>query len=336
MRVIWTVPEFRDFLTEVGLSPGNDFLAACPGSPTANPLPPPPPAPGETIAAYRRLYFEPHRAVLEGYLSTHVPGGLAALESKVRAMDLVFYRDALVRADRGPLRSLVTEALRSAERALPMPAGPGGHPEAHFIFGFLTMDAGVTLAGARPVIVAALEFLARHPSPDILVKHEYGHLFRLSEPAHLAVLTEMAAAGGLAAASIPLSEALVSEGLATLTPAYVDGRLEEAAENPDYLAELLFFAPDQLARARELEAELWREFLPGSEGGDRALLSKLFWGSGQPFNDDGLPSRTGYYLGARLGLALLSRRGSAAFPDLLTSPAPELLREGCGIMGLSP
>jgi hypothetical protein len=311
VKINWTVPEFRSFLAEVSPDPEKD----------------------EMVAAYRRLYFEPHRAVMEGYLSTHV-WGPANLESRVAAMDLSRYRDALLEAERGPLRALAGEALEAAEKALPMPSNPAGPAEAHFIFGFFTMDAGVTIAEGRPVIAAALEVVVRHPVPGILMKHEYGHLFRISDPALLSAYAEIAAHGGLAGGAVPVTEVLVAEGLATLTPAYVDGRLTEAFENPDYLAQLLFFTPDQLARARELEAQIWSEFLPHRESTDISLFARLFFGSAHGIDDEGRPSRAGYYLGSRLVLALVSRLGPAAFPGLLTSPAQRLLDEGCEIMGV--
>jgi hypothetical protein len=240
--------------------------------------------------AYQKFYFHPHREFFAAYWKTYFPQmDLVSLQDRVRQVRRGHYATLEHLLEQSNPEPIVQRGLKRCRARMP----ECSEPDVYLMVGFFSADGFTLKVMDRPVIGIGLERYRNFVLLDIILAHEYCHCAR-----HLAL--------GSFSASDPrsLGQKLLDEGLCTVFSRQVYPRRK--------LADHLLISTRRLDWCQRNEALL--ESMAGRELNSSRLVP-VFFGWGQP--DEGVPARTGMYLGYRLVERALAEMGPEAFHKLL-------------------
>jgi len=252
--------------------------------------------------AWRERYYDKHSSVFDWMLRYLYLADLESLRPAVESFD---FDAGLARAEAFTTGGGV-DSVRALLRATEELLKPDFDYDARLMIGLGDVD-GTVVPGKSPAVYLGLETIGdRLDRLSVLVPHEFNHLVRLAE--------HLRRTGDLRAFDI-LGERIIAEGLATLTPLVVS----ETEITPESLARALMMPEESFAHCERNWPELWRR--AHSAWGERTtpeLMTRFLVGTDRGWVD-GVPERSGYYIGARIVLDLLA--GGDPLPELTRMPA---------------
>lgn len=278
-----------------------------------------------TWESIREGYVVPHQRFLAHYHRNWVEGGPvdpAVVEEDYRKAwaERPGAAAALVqRLAHQPLAALVEAACRAPEAYL----RPRQEVQIYGFVGLETTSAAQLLVDGQPAVALALEpwggdFLGLPMDWEdlpLLMAHEYTHVVRYTESdSRLArAFREGGFDYGRALNTQPLLEFLVDEGLGV----YLSQQM--TPETDDRRA--LLFREDDLRWCHAHEAELWAGVQP------QLMKTPGFPGYRRYFSvaAEGLPPRTGYFLGYRLVSRFLAEHPEISPAEAVRLPAERFL-----------
>ncbi|HUF30211.1 MAG TPA: hypothetical protein VMM77_06060 [Gemmatimonadaceae bacterium] len=273
----------------------------------------------DRIAAYR-AYFEAHRPFLDAYWHNYV------LDPD--SPDFMEIVRAAVEAERGDLHALLAqsdlvERAGEVEEQCAALLSIDCDIDVILMVGVGAANAGELVINGKAAVFICVEHFTAVPNPTtqglgldpellpLWLAHEMAHAVRYTSPSSRAEMRRLVSeAGGSysywdTGQRATLRELLVNEGLAvSLARAISPGHAEW---------EYYGYARRQYARIRELEQPLMRALETDLDSAGLGL--RLRWLSGgmsesaRRVDRHVIPERAGYYLGARMVAARLSRYG---------------------------
>lgn len=267
-------------------------------------------------------YLRRHMRFLQTYHANYVTGDPPDPEA-VQADYAQVWTEERVAQMRQRVQGAGVAALvrHGCERAAALTA-PRELPEVTCFAGLFASNASQYLIDGRPVIGIGVEVwggaIEQVPCPwedlPLLVAHEFGHVVRYAESdCHLARIARPDFHLPRALAEVPLLEFLVDEGLAQ---AVSRAAFPEASEE-----QVLMCPSDQLHWSRENFGRLWQEVSGQLDHPPGFAGFKRYFSVGS----DGLPPRTGYYIGFRLVRDFLDRNPRVQLAEAVRMPAAAFL-----------
>ena len=247
-----------------------------------------PPNPDAVIADYREVWTDER---------------VAQLHQRTQGVDLA---------------ALVADGYEKAATLL----APAEDPEVILYAGLYASNASQYLIDGHPVIGVGVEVwggvIPEFPCPwsdlPMAIAHEFGHVVRYAEgDCQLARAARPDYLLPRAWTEAPLLEFLIDEGLAQAVSAAAFPELDEM--------QVLMFTADQLQWFQANFDRLWREISaqldqpPGFQGFKRYFTLRA----------EGLPPRTGYYIGWRLVRDFLARNPQVSLATAVRMPAAAFL-----------
>jgi hypothetical protein len=243
--------------------------------------------------AYEEIYLRPHRNLFGTYWKTFFPQmDVRTLQDRVRQVRPGHYATLEYLVEKRKPEAIVQEVLPRCLALLPR----FPEPDVYLMVGFFSADGFIVEVAGWPAIGIGLERFKDFRLLDIIVTHEYCHYARR-----------------LALGTSPdpdqetLGQKLLSEGLSVV----FCQRLFPGRKLEDHL----LMSRRRLNWCQKNEALL--ESMAKPELNSVAMVP-VFFQRGKP--EDGIPPRTGIYLGYHLVQRAAVERGEEAFEELLKAP----------------